>query len=62
MQYSSYKSRRIVSSFLGGEIYFFADGFDSSFMLRYDSEKMLGRKILQRMLTDSESLIDVILK
>lgn len=62
LHFSSYKSKRIVRSVLGGETYAFADGFDAAYMLRYDLERMLMRRIPMTMLTDSESLFRVIIK
>lgn len=62
LHYSSYKSKRIVRSVLGGETYAFADGFDFGFTLRHDLQRITGRKIPITMLTDSQSLFNVIVK
>lgn len=46
---------------LGGETYAFADILDGGFMLKYDLEKVLDKKVPSRVLTDSESLFKVII-
>lgn len=62
IHYSSHKSRRIVRSVLGGEIYAFADALDFAYTTKHDLEAMLDRQIPLQMLTDSKSLFDVITK
>eukprot|EP00180_Rhodochaete_pulchella_P000372 Plantae.Rhodophyta-Rhodochaete_pulchella.ctg12617.p2 GENE.Plantae.Rhodophyta-Rhodochaete_pulchella.ctg12617~~Plantae.Rhodophyta-Rhodochaete_pulchella.ctg12617.p2 ORF type:complete len:137 (-),score=21.90 Plantae.Rhodophyta-Rhodochaete_pulchella.ctg12617:1933-2343(-) len=47
---------------MAGETYAFADGFDSSFMIRYDLELILKQEIPLTMLTDSKQVFDVITK
>lgn len=59
--YSSHKSRRIVRSVLGGEVYAFADAFDVPYTVK-DLEAMLGRSVRLQMFTDSKSLFDIITK
>lgn len=39
-----------------------ADGTDFTLTLRYDLQKILGKKLAVRMYTDSHSLFDVIKK
>ena len=53
LEYSSRKSKRVVRSILGGEVYAFASGFDRVFILRHDLETIFRMKIPLHMLTDS---------
>ena len=62
IHYSSHKSRRVTRSVLGGEVYAFADAFDFAFTLKHDLQVMLCQKIPLTILTDSNSLFDVITK
>ena len=62
LHFSSHKSRRIVRSVLGGEVYAFADAFDYAYTMRHDLQRLLGRNIALQMFTDSKSLFDVITK
>ena len=62
LTYTSYKSRRIVRSVLGGETYAFVDAFDTGFILRHDISRILNRDIPLRIFTDSLSLFNVIVK
>ena len=62
LDYSSKKSKRVVRSIMGGEVYAFADGFDRSFVIRKDLEKMLNIKIPLHCYTDSKQLFDSITK
>lgn len=60
--YSSHKSRRIVRSVLGGEIYAFADAFDVAYIIKRDLEIILDQQTRLQMFTDSKSLFDIITK
>ena len=62
VSFSSHKSRRIVRSVLGGEVYAFADAFDVGYIIKRDLEIMLDRSIRLQMFTDSKSLFDIITK
>ncbi|CDF36767.1 unnamed protein product [Chondrus crispus] len=62
LEYSSRKSKRVVRSILGGDVYAFASGFDRAFILRHDLETIFGMKIPLHMLTDSLQMFDVITK
>ena len=62
LEYSSRKSKRVVRSILGGEVYAFADGFDRAYILRHDLETIFRMKIPLHMLTDSLQMFDVITK
>ena len=62
IHFSSHKSRRIVRSVLGGEVYAFADGMDIGLTLKHDLENILGRPIGLQMCTDSKTLFDVVTK
>ena len=43
-------------------MYAFADAFDAGYIIKYDLQSMLGRRIPMTMYTDSTSLFDVITK
>lgn len=62
LHYSSHKSRRVVRSVMGGEVYAMADGTDFALTLRYDLERMLDKPLAVRMYTDSNCFFDVITK
>lgn len=62
LEYSSRKSKRVVRSILGGEVYAFADGFDRAYILRHDLETIFQMKIPLHMLTDSLQMFDFITK
>ena len=62
MDYSSRKSKRVVRSILGGEIYEFADGFDRAFMLRHDLETIYQTEIPLEIRTDSLQMFHVVTK
>ena len=53
LDYLSRKSKRVVRSILGGEVYAFASGFDRAFILRHDLETIFRMKISLHMLIDS---------
>ena len=50
-------AKRVVRSSTAGETLALADSFDASFVIRYDLQKILGRKIPLLLLTDSESTL-----
>lgn len=62
MHYSSHKSRRVVHSVMAGETYAFADGSDFALTLKYDVERMIGKRLSLTLFTDSKCLFDVITK
>lgn len=62
LDYSSKKSKRVVRSIMGAEVYAFADAFDRSFVIRKDLERLLGVKIQLHMFTDSKQLFDAMTK
>lgn len=58
----SYRSRRVVRSVLGAYTSALADAFDQVFAAKTITEKAHVKTIPMRMLTDSKSLFDVIVK
>lgn len=62
LDYSSKKSKRVVRSIMGGEVYAFADAFDKAFVIRKDMENTLGVKLPLHMFTDSKQLFDAMTK
>lgn len=52
LDYTSRKSKRVVRSIMGGEVYDFMDAFDLEFVMRSDLEKMMGVSIAINMMTD----------
>lgn len=62
ISFRSFKARRITRSVLAAETLAFSDGFDQAFVLRRDIEQLLGKRIAITMLTDSQSLFDIITK
>lgn len=58
----SYKSKRSTRSVLGSEVMAFADAFDMAYTLKFDLQKILGKELPLRMLTDNKSLFDVLTK
>lgn len=62
INFSSHKSRRIVRSVLGGEVYAFEDSFDASYTIKRDLELTLKRPVCLNIFTDSKSLFDIITK
>ena len=45
LDYSSRKSKRVVRSILGADLYAFSDGFDAAYMIRHDLQVLFRRKI-----------------
>lgn len=62
MNFSSYKKKRIVRSVLGDEAYAFEDRSEAAYILWYDLEEILKRRIPMTIMTDSESLFRVNIK
>lgn len=62
IHFSSYKSRRVVRSVMGAELYAFADAFDLAFLLKKDLELMLSQRIPLIMMIDSDNMFKVIVK
>ena len=62
LDYSSRKSRRVVRSIHGGEVYAFADGFDRAYILRHDLQMIFKKKIPLHVFTDSLQMFDLITK
>ena len=60
MHYNSYKSKRVVRSVRGGEMYAFDDAFDAAFSIRHDLQRLLKKDVRLTLLTDSMSLFKVI--
>lgn len=57
----SYKSKRVVRSVLGGETYEFADAFDAAYTPPHDISKLLKRPLELTILTESISLLKVLI-
>lgn len=60
LSYSSKKARRVVRSIMAGEVYAFADAFDTAFILKHDLERIYHQHLPLVMLTDSKQMFDVI--
>lgn len=60
LDYSSRKSRRVVRSIMGGELYAFTDAFDISRTLLIDVRNAIRKPILLHMFTDSKQVFDVV--
>ena len=62
LEYSKGKSKKLVRSILGGEVYDFASCFDRAFTLRHDLETIFTMKIPLHILIESLQMFDVITK
>lgn len=62
ISFSSYTSKRVVRFVLGCETYVFSDCFDSSYALKDELSRMLGRRIPMLMPTDSDLLFNIIVR
>lgn len=60
LSYSSKKARRVVRSIMAGEVYAFADAFDTAFILKHDLERIYHQHLPLVMLPDSKQMFDVI--
>jgi hypothetical protein len=60
IQFSSHKSRRITRSCMAAETLAFVDAFDNALLLKHDLQRILGKELHLLMLTDSQSLFDVV--
>lgn len=60
IELSSRKSKRVVRSIMGGELYAFTDAFDAVATIAIDLSHAFRRKIPVRMFTDSKQVFDVI--
>ena len=60
VHFSSFKSKRVVRSCLGGETLALADAVDMAIAMRTDFELIVGKKFPISIYTDSRSLFDVI--
>lgn len=58
LDYASKKSKRVVRSIMGGEVYAFMDAFDMAFVIKKDLERVLDTDLSIIMLTDSKQLFD----
>ena len=62
LDFASRKCKRVVRSIMAGEVYAFAEGFDTVFAIKHALEKLYRQKIPITMLTDSKQMFDVITK
>ena len=62
LDYASCKRKRVVRSIMGGEIYAFAEGFDSVYAIKHTLEKVYRQVLPINMLKDSKQMFDVITK
>lgn len=60
IDYSNKKSRRVVHSIMGGELYIFTEAFDAGFTLVNDIRTALAQFVPLRIFTDSKQVFDVI--
>ena len=62
VDYASRKCKRGLRSIMGGEVYAFAEGFDSVYAIKRTLEKVYRQNLPVTMLTDSKQMFDVITK
>ena len=62
ISFRSFKAKRVTRSVLAVETLAFSYGFDQAYVLPRDIEQVLGKRIPITMLTDSQSLFDIITK
>ena len=62
LDYASRKCKRVVRSIMGGEIYAFAEGFDSVYAIKHTLEKVYRQVLPITVPTDSKQMFDVITK
>lgn len=62
IDYSSTKSRRVVRSVLGAETFGMADACDAAIVIQHDMKKILKRTFKIKLLTDSETLFNVVIR
>lgn len=60
LEYASRKSRRVVRSIMGSEVYAFMDAFDLAVVVRKDLEMMMGTNLEITMWTDCKQLFDAV--
>lgn len=53
-EYCSLKSKRVVPSIMGGELYAFSAFFDQLYIVKHELESILGQLIPIMMFTDSK--------
>ncbi len=62
LHFASYKSRKVARSALGPETYAVGDSYGFAYCGKVDVERILERRVLLAMFTDSNSLFDVIIQ
>lgn len=60
LDFVSKKSRRIVRSFTGDELYAFTNGYNAAIVTARDLRRATGQKIPIVLLTDSKQFLDII--
>lgn len=60
LDYASKKSRRVVRSIMGGELYVGSDAFNVSRTLLIVMRNALGNSVLRHIFTDSKQVFDVV--
>lgn len=59
IEFVSKKSKRVVRSIMGGELYAFTDAFDAAFILVQDLRRGMNQDIPIFMFTDSKQVFDI---